>query len=108
MAAVLAALLPLPAAAATSEVRYLCDDGTEIAAIYLTDRAPGLVVLTGDGLMAALEAVPAASGARYEGVPGKSGYVWWSRGAAATLYWVDAETGIEEPFVEDCARAGPG
>ena len=100
--ALAAALVPFAASAEIIEAEYLCEGSVTLSALYLTERNPQIVVIDGDGVLAALRAVPAASGARYEGAPGQGGYVWWSKGDEATLYWADGETGIEEPFLAGC------
>ena len=101
--AVLAAsVIPAAASAEIAEASYLCEGGVTLSALYLTARDPQIVVIDGDGVLAALRAVPAASGARYEGAPGEGGYIWWTMGEEAMLYWADGETGIEEPFLADC------
>ena len=97
------ALVPAAASAEITEVNYLCEDSATLSVLYLTERDPQIVVIEGDGILTALSEARAASGARYEGTTGESGYVWWSRGDEATLYWADGETRIEEPLLTGCA-----
>ena len=63
-AALAALLLPVAASAQIIEAEYLCEGGVTLTALYLTERDPQIVVIDGDGVLAALRAVPAASGAR--------------------------------------------
>jgi membrane-bound inhibitor of C-type lysozyme len=93
------------AAAEVTTVRYLCERGVEVPATYVHGAGDEAVaVLTVEGSQITLIGEPAASGARYGWPSGGSGYVWWTKGDAATLLWRDGETTIEEPVYSDCRR----
>ena len=103
--ALLTALLLPGAAAAAPEFTtqtYSCDRGVTVPATYVTAPDGGLVVIHVDGRQITLLAEPAASGARYGWPSGGSGYVWWTRGAEATLLWKTPEG---ETALLTCAAA---
>ncbi len=78
---------PANAAPEFSTARYLCDRGVEVPATYVTEGDGSLVVLQIEGNQITLVGEPAASGARYGWPSDGSNYVWWTKGAEATLYW---------------------
>jgi membrane-bound inhibitor of C-type lysozyme len=55
-----------------------------------------------EGRQIALEIGRSGSGARYEWPSDGSGYVWWVKGKAATLYWRDGDAGSETAIYSDC------
>ncbi len=99
------ALIPAPAAAALdlTTLRYACERGVEIPVVYVNDEAQGSVAsLIVEGRLIALVLEPAASGARYAWPSGGSGYVWWTKGAEATLLWRDGAAGKETALLSAC------
>ena len=91
---VLAALALVPQVALAqdfSTTRYLCDRDVEVPATYVNGPDLGVVVINVDGQQITLLSEPAASGARYAWPSDGSGYVWWTKGDAATLYWKTPE-----------------
>lgn len=96
-----AALLTTPALAETQvqNGRYTCDRDVEIPAVYVNADDLSLVVLQVDGTQVLLYNEPAASGARYASPSDGSGYVWWTKGNEATLYWKDGAVGTEAPIL---------
>ncbi len=101
--ALLAAFLPQAAAAqdfATDS--YACDRGVVVPATYVNGPDLSLVVIQVEGRQITLVNEPAASGARYGWPSDGSGYVWWSKGDEATLYW---KTPADEVPLLTC-RAG--
>ena len=102
LAIVAAVLAALPAAALVSSVRYLCDRGVEIPATYATADDFGIVVLVVEGGQVTLRSEPAASGVRYARPSGGSGYVWLTKGDAATLLWRDGAEGTETVIYASC------
>ena len=93
---------PLTTAVDPAATRYLCADGTKLAAVYGTD---GNLKLTVKGETVTLLAEEAASGARYGWPSDGSSYVWWTKGPEATLYWKNGETGEETPVLTTCKQA---
>jgi membrane-bound inhibitor of C-type lysozyme len=86
------ALLPGAALAQDfSTATYTCDRGVEIPATYVNGPEQSLVVIHVEGRQITLLNEVAASGARYGWPSDGSGYVWWTKGEAATLYWKTPE-----------------
>ncbi|MDX5349917.1 MAG: MliC family protein [Paracoccaceae bacterium] len=89
---VLLALLPASAAAQDfSTQTYLCDRGVAVPATYVNGPDQTLAVIHVEGRQITLMGEPAASGARYGWPSDGSGYVWWTKGDAATLFWKTPE-----------------
>jgi membrane-bound inhibitor of C-type lysozyme len=105
-AALVAALVAAPAASAeVITVRYLCERGVDVPVTYVNaEGMESVAVLNLEGRQITLIREISGSGARYGWPSGGSNYVWWSKGDAATLYWRDGETTIEEPVYSDCQR----
>ena len=70
---------------------YACDRGVAVPATYVNGPDQSLAVLHVDGRQITLVGEPAASGARYGWPSDGSGYVWWSKGDEATLFWKTPE-----------------
>jgi membrane-bound inhibitor of C-type lysozyme len=99
------ALLPAAAEAAldVTTLRYTCERGVEIPVVYVNDEAQGSVAsLLIDGRLIALVLEDSASGARYAWPSDGSGYVWWTKGDDATLYWRNGEDGTESAILSAC------
>jgi len=101
--------LPLAVAAAPAlagtqvlTLRYACDRGVEIPATYVNAEDLSLAVIHVEGSQITLYNESAASGARYAWPSDGAGYVWWTKGPEATLYW--KEGGGEAPLLT-CAEA---
>lgn len=87
-------LLALPAAVLAQEFQtatYLCDRGVEVPATYVNGPDQSVVVINVDARQITLVVEPSASGARYGWPSDGSGYVWWTKGDEATLYWKTPE-----------------
>ncbi len=87
-----ASLLLLAAASPASAVTfaaYRCADGARIAAAYLPGDEARVHLSTSGGAVT-LDQVRAASGAKYEG----RGWLWWAKGAEATLAAPDGRTTV--------------
>ncbi len=84
-------------------VTYLCERDVAVPVAYVNTEGPGAVVLNVEGRQVALLQRISASGARYAPPEGESGYVWWSRGDEASLYWQDGETGEDTVLYSECA-----
>lgn len=100
LAQALALVLPAAPAWAGTEVltlRYLCDRDVEVPATFINASDVSVVVLTVDGGQITLFNAPAASGARYGWPSGGAGYVIWTKGDEATIYW--REGGTETAFL---------
>ncbi|MEZ5756236.1 MAG: MliC family protein [Paracoccaceae bacterium] len=92
--------LGLAASAAGAEttvqnMTYLCDRDVQVPVVYVNAPDTALAVLHVDGSQILLYNEPAASGARYAWPSDGSGYVWWTKGAEATLFWKDGAAGTE-------------
>ena len=100
----LAALLPVPALAEADiqTQTYACERGVEIPATYVNMADESVAVIHVEGRQITLQITSAASGARYAWPSDGSGYVWWTKGEAATLAWFDAEKGEEVMLFADC------
>ena len=81
---------------------YLCDRGVEIPATYVNAEDQSLAVIHVEGRQITLYNEVSASGARYGWPSDGAGYVWWTKGPEATLYW--KEGGEEVPLLT-CAEA---
>jgi membrane-bound inhibitor of C-type lysozyme len=86
-------LMPTVLAAAPEfqSVTYVCDRGVQVPTTYVNTADGNLVVLMVDGRQITLLNEPAGSGARYGWPSDGSNYVWWTKGAEATLYWKTPE-----------------
>lgn len=98
-------LLATPATAAPLEtlpMRYGCDRGAQIEAVYVNGGTPALAILTLEGRMVVLANVPSGSGAFYAAAPeGTPGYFWRTKGNEATLSWRAAD-GSEIDLLGGC------
>ena len=91
-AAFLAALPPAAASAQEfSSASYACDRGVQVPATYVNGPDLSLVVIQVEGRQITLVNEVSASGARYGWPSDGAGYVWWTKGDAATLYWKTPE-----------------
>lgn len=106
--AVVLALLPVPAAAefTTGGATYLCDRGVEVPVAYVNSAEGSAAVLFVEGRLITLLNEPAASGARYAWPSDGSGYVWWTKGDSATLYWRDGAKDTETALYAECKMKG--
>ncbi len=104
LAAVAVLLLAAPANAAPdlSGGTYLCDRGVTLPASYINTGGGSVAVLYVEGRLVTLPIGMSASGARYVWPSDGSGYVWWTKGDTATLYWRDGESGTEQPLYAEC------
>lgn len=98
------ALAAAPALAETQvlTLRYACERGVEIPATYVNAEDLSLAVIHVEGGQITLYNEIAASGARYAWPSDGAGYVWWTKGQEATLYW--KEGGGEVPLLT-CTEA---
>lgn len=106
MKSALVALI-LSAAPALAEVeiintRYACERGVTVPAAYVNGGETSAVVLQVEGSQVVLYAERAASGVRYAWPSDGAGYVWWTKGDEATLYWRDGEGGEETALLDGC------
>ncbi len=70
--------------------RFVCDRGVEVPATFVTGPEDAVVVIHVEARQILLHLEPAASGARYAWPSDGAGYVWWTKGDAASLYWREA------------------
>ncbi len=91
--------LALPALAETQvqTLRYTCDRDVSLPATFITAEDQSIVVMTVDGGQITLFGEPAASGAKYGWPSDGAGYVLWTKGEEATVYW--REGGVETAFL---------
>ena len=85
-------------------LRYTCERGVEIPVVYVNADDASIAVLTVEGAQILLYSEPAASGARYGWPSDGSNYVWWSKGAEATLFWHDGATNTDTMLLADCKQ----
>lgn len=104
IAAVALCLAPLPVLAelTTGGGTYVCDRGVELPAAYVNSDDGAVAVLHVEGRLITLYNEPAASGARYVWPSDGAGYVWWTKGDTATLYWRDGGTSTETVIYAEC------
>lgn len=102
--AVLTATVAVPAVAADIvTLRYTCERGVEVPAVYINpEPGPGVAVIHVEGRLIALETTRAASGVRYVPPSDGSGYIWWTKGNTARLDWQDAASGTGRALLEEC------
>ncbi len=84
---------------------YLCERGVEVPVSYVNGADGSVAVLHVEGRLVTLPIAPSASGARYAWPSDGSGYVWWTKGEEATLYWHDGTTSgaeAEAMLLADC------
>jgi len=96
------AAAPVLAETQVLTLRYACERGVEIPATYVNAGDLSLAVIHVEGSQITLYNEIAASGARYGWPSDGAGYVWWTKGQEATLYW--KEGGGEVPLLT-CAEA---
>lgn len=102
-AAALAALAAAPAGAFDlGGGTYLCERGVEVPVSYVNGAEGSVAVLHVEGRLVTLPAARSASGARYAWPSDGSGYVWWTKGEEATLYWHDGATSGEVALLGNC------
>lgn len=96
--------MPLPAAAefSTGGGTYLCDRGVEVPVAYVNAAEGSAAVLHVEGRLITLLNEPAASGARYAWPSDGAGYVWWTKGDTATLYWHDGAKADDAVLYAEC------
>ena len=86
-------------------MRYTCERGVEVPAVYVNDDvSPGVAVISVEGGMYNLLSEEAASGVRYGYPSGGSHYIWWTKGDTATLLWHDGTDGSENVLLESCIK----
>lgn len=97
-------MLASPALAETSfqTTRYSCDRDVMVPATYINAEDQSFAVVHVEGNQITLLNEVAASGARYGWPSDGASYVWWTKGAEATLYWKE---GGEETVVLTCKDA---
>lgn len=100
--------LAVPAAAdlALQGGTYLCDRGVELPVSYVNGSDGSVAVLYVEGRLITLLNEPAGSGARYAWPSDGSGYVWWTKGDTATLYWRDGAASEEVALYAECRMQG--
>ncbi len=81
---------------------YICDRGVELPVSYVNGGDGSVAVLYVEGRLITLPIGPSASGARYVWPSDGSGYVWWTKGDTATLYWHDGATSEEVTLYAEC------
>lgn len=76
---------------------YVCDRGVTVPAAYINADGTSYAVIHVEGRQIALQQALAASGVRYAWPSDGAGYVWWTKGPEATLYW--SEGNVETPLL---------
>ena len=100
-------LLASPALAETSfqTTLYSCDRDVMVPATYINAEDQSFAVIHVEGNQITLLNEVAASGARYGWPSDGAGYVWWTKGPEATLYWKE---GGDEAAVLTCKEVTQG
>ncbi|WP_082714972.1 MliC family protein [Falsirhodobacter sp. alg1] len=86
-------------------VRYACERGVSVPATYVNADDMQVAVINVEGRQITLQAEEAASGARYGWPSDGAGYVWWTKGQDATLYWRAGDAEDETPILSECSQA---
>lgn len=102
LVAALAFALPALAETQVANQTYLCERDLRVPVVYVNADDTSLAVLVVEGRQVLLYTEPAASGARYAWPSDGSGYVWWTKGDGAALYWKDGAAGTEKPILTGC------
>lgn len=76
-----------PSGAQVLAMTYVCDRGVTVPAAYLNAGDTSYAVIHVEGRQIALQQSPSASGVRYASPSDGAGYIWWTKGPMATLYW---------------------
>jgi membrane-bound inhibitor of C-type lysozyme len=105
IAAGLGLALPARAALEHGGGPYRGDRGGEVPGSYVNGAEDAVAVLYLEGRLVTLRIGPSASGARYASPSDGSGYVWWTKGDEATLYWRDGATAQEVTLYAGCRLA---
>ncbi len=84
---------------------YLCERGVEVPVSYVNGSDGSVAVLYVEGRLITLPIAISASGARYSLPSDGSGYVWWTKGETAMLYWRDSATSDEVTLYAECRMA---
>lgn len=92
--------VPEAAAVERRSVAYVCEDGGALTVDYINAADVSLAVFAWQDATVVAAVGPSGSGARYAG----GRYVWWTKGAAATLH--DALAGPDAAPLASC-RATP-
>lgn len=85
-----------------SNLRYLCDRGVALPVVFVTGPEDAVAVLQVDGSQILLYREASASGVRYAWPSDGAGYVLWTSGDEARVFW--REAGAETPLLT--CRAG--
>jgi membrane-bound inhibitor of C-type lysozyme len=96
---------PASAGMDTLGATYLCERGVEVPVSYVNGSDGSVAVLYVEGRLITLPIAISASGARYAWPSDGSGYVWWTKGETATLYWRDGATSEEVTLHAECRMA---
>lgn len=106
LAATLSLLLAAPAGAQTAITTrtYSCERGVEIAASIIGFAGSSVAVINVEGRQITLLEQAAASGARYGWPSDGAGYVFWTKGAEASVSWRDS-SGADPVMLYSACRA---
>ena len=108
MKALCAVLAMIPAVASAgfeaTPTRYTCERGAIVQAVYVNDTSgdTAAAIILVEGQLVTLWAEVSGSGARYGSQSDGAGYVWWTKGDAATLYWKDGAKGEDAVILDGC------
>lgn len=94
--------LPSLAMPEVQTMTYTCERGVSVPVTYVNASEGSVAVLTVEGRQITLFQTEAASGARYAWPSDGSGYVWWTQGIEADLWWSDGAGGKETLLLSDC------
>ena len=99
------ALIAVPTtvlAATITRESYSCERDASVEAVYIRSEGPKQAIVFAEGNIAVLSHVPASSGARYQGNPLRSHYVWWINDDDGMLGWYDADSAEELVVLGKC------
>jgi membrane-bound inhibitor of C-type lysozyme len=87
---------------------YACPGGVVVQAAYINPGSgPSYAVIGWAGKLIPMQDGPTGSGARYAAFGDQGGYVWWTKGAEATLLYVDTEDmDAEQTVLSGCQQIG--
>lgn len=83
---------------------YTCERGVIVPSVYATlETGENVAVIGVDSKQIGLIQVEAASGVKYAPLEDIAGYIWWTKGNEASLYFRIGPNGSEEMTVlQDC------
>ena len=83
---------------------YTCEHGVTVPTVYATlETGENVAIIGVEGQQVGLVQVQGASGVKYAPANDVSGYIWWTKGDEASLYFRSGADGSNEAtLLSDC------